>query len=122
MKKEANNLALGDYIQRRRRGQDLDIRTDAEHSGFHESYWRKLEAGQYVSPAAKHLQIIAETLSCPLEDLYSLCGYTVPTALPSFAPYLRATTGLSHQDIAVMERVLASLATVPDEHQDRSAA
>ena len=119
MKKGTNNQQLGDYVRARRLERGLDIATCAMHSGFHESYWRKLEAGHYESPDAKNLQIIAETLSCPLQDLYGLCGYALPTELPSLGPYLRATTDLSRQDIAVMERVFESLAASDD---DRRAA
>lgn len=123
MKKGVNNTPLGEYIHSRRVSRNLDIRAAAEHSGFHESYWRKLEAGHYERPDANNLRVIAETLSCPLEDLYSLCGYTVPTELPSFGPYLRATTNMSAKDIAVMERIFDSLADDDEQPSDeRSAA
>lgn len=118
MQKGVNNQALGDYIRARRTERKLDIRSCAEESGFHESYWRKLEAGHYESPDAKTLRVIAETLSCPLEDLYSLCGYTLPTELPSLGPYLRATSDLSANDIAVMQRIFDSLS---DEDDGRAA-
>ncbi len=109
MTKGVANKQLGDYVRERRQSRQVDIRTVAEHSGFHGSYWRKLESGLYEAPDPKYLRVIADTLSCPLEDLYSLCGYTVPTDLPSLGPYLRATTDLSDNDIAVMARILESL-------------
>ena len=123
MKKGVNNTSLGDYVRARRQSRNMDIRTAAEHSGFHESYWRKLEAGHYERPDANNLRVIAETLSWPLEDLYSLCGYTITKDLPSFGPYLRATTNMSPKDIKVMERIFHSLADddQPDENDRRVA-
>jgi len=118
MTKGVINKSLGDYVRAGRLSRDMDIKAVAEHSGFHESYWRKLEAGQYEAPDPKHLRIIAETLSCPLEDLYSLCGYTITEDLPSFGPYLRATTSMSDADIAAMEHIFHSLA---DDEDGRAA-
>lgn len=109
MANRGGNKALGEYVRTRRESRNLDFRTVADHSGLHHSFWRKLEAGQYESPDPKRLQRIAETISCPVEDLYSLCGYPVPAGLPSFGPYLRATTNLAPQDIALMTRMLDSL-------------
>lgn len=109
MVKRGGNQELGDYVRTRRQSQNLDFNTVADHSGLHHSFWRKLEAGQYQSPDPKRLQRIAQTLSCPVEDLYSLCGYAVPASLPSLGPYLRATTNLAPPDIALMTRMLESL-------------
>ncbi len=109
--------ALGDYVKARRLSRKLDIKTVAEHSGFHESYWRKLEAGHYAAPDPKHLRVIAETISCPLADLYSLCDYTVPKELPSLGPYLRTTTNLSDADIVAMEQIFRSMATNDDDRR-----
>lgn len=123
MTKGVNNQTLGNYVRTRRESRGLDIRTAAERSGFHGSFWRKLEAGQYESPDAKRLEVIAGVLDCPLEDLYSLCGYRTAEALPSLGPYLRATSDLTADEIALMERVFTSLAGEHDEEtSDRRAA
>ena len=122
MTKGVNNQALGTYVRTRRLSRGLDIRTAAERSGFHGSYWRKLEAGQYESPDAKHLQVLARVLDCPLEDLYTLCGYQTPKGLPSLGPYLRATSDLTGEEIAVMERIFDSFARDDSEDTDRRAA
>lgn len=114
MKKGEHNTTLGRYIRTRRLSRCLDINTVAEHSGFHPSYWRKLEAGHYQSPDAKHLVIIAETLSCPLADLYGLCGYALADELPSFVPYLRSTTNLTSEQIAAMDSLFHTFAAETD--------
>ncbi len=122
MTKGVNNQALGTYVRTRRESRGLSVRTVAERSGFHDSYWRKLEAGQYESPDAKHLEVIARVLDCPLEDLYTLCGYQMPKDLPTLGPYLRATSDLTTEEIAVMERIFDSFASQADSQDDRRAA
>lgn len=122
MKQGAQNRELGSYVRQRRQAGGLDIRTVAERSGFHGSYWRKLEAGHYLSPDAKYLQVIAEVLDCPYEDLYALCGYKVAGRLPSLGPYLRATSDLDADEIAVMERIFDSFASQAESHDERRAA
>jgi transcriptional regulator with XRE-family HTH domain len=122
MTKGVNNQPLGTYVRTRRESRGLDIRTAAEQSGFHGSYWRKLEAGQYESPDAKHLGVLASVLDCPLEDLYALCGYQTPEGLPSLGPYLRVTSDLGPDEIAVMERIFSSFAREDGEGTDRRAA
>ena len=113
MKRGDGNAELGRYIKKHRTAQGLDFNTLATRSGLHPSYWRKLEAGHYTSPDAKYLAVMAETLDCPLADLYGLCGYTVPGQLPSLGPYLRATSDLTADDIRVIERHFESLAQQP---------
>src|SRR5262245_8719357 len=124
MKKGMNNTTLGSYVKARRLARGLDVRSCSERSGLNDSYWRKLEAGHYESPEPFTLRQVARALRCPLEDLYSLCGYTVHRVLPTFGPYLRATTNLSPGDIAVMERIFASLSnkSANEAGDDRRAA
>ena len=109
MKRGEHNTTLGNYITTRRLAAGLSIVDAQEHSGLDDSYWRKVEAGHYQSPDAKTLRRIAETISCPLEDLYNLCGYTVAAGLPTLTPYLRSKYDLPPEAIADMEKYFALL-------------
>jgi transcriptional regulator with XRE-family HTH domain len=130
MKKGDSNPALGRYVQARRESLGLDFNTLAARSGFNHTYWRKLEQGLYLSPDAKTLRIVADTLDCPLEDLYGLCGYTIANDLPALTPYLRAKFDLPPEAVADMERYFALLRNYfgvpedqpvfPPEQHDRS--
>ena len=105
MTTEGNNQKLGDYIKTRRLARELDIPTAAELAELNGSYWRKLEAGKYFTPAPRFLQAISRVLGCPLEDLYSLAGYTPIEALPTLSPYLRTKyPGLPPEAVADLQK------------------
>jgi transcriptional regulator with XRE-family HTH domain len=118
MNKEDNNPSLGKYVQSRRLARNLGIPQAAAKAGLDDSYWRKLEAGHYSSPDAKTLRIVADTLGCPLEDLYGLCGYTVADDLPALTPYLRTKFDLPPEAVADMEKYFTQLRSyygIPDD-------
>jgi transcriptional regulator with XRE-family HTH domain len=121
MKKGFNNTQLGKYVRSRRLARNLDVRTCAERSGLNDAYWRKLEHGHYSSPSLHTLRQVATAVDCPLAELHRLCGYSALDVLPAFGPYLRATTDLSPEDIATMERIFQSF-TQDKPDNDRSAA
>ena len=103
--KGVKNEALGRYIRTRRESRELDVRTAAEQAELDPSYWWKLEAGRYDSPAPRYLQAIAEVLQVPLTDLYGLAGYDHTDELPGFTPYLRTKyPELSPEDVRGLER------------------
>ncbi len=104
MTERSKNRKLGDDIRERREARNLDIRNCAERSGFHRSYWNKLEDGHYNSPSPKHLRVIGKVLRCPLDDLYSLAGHTPSEELPTIGPYLRAKYDLPRGATAELER------------------
>lgn len=118
MNKGDNNPSLGEYVKTRRLARNLGIPQAAEQAGLDDSYWRKLEAGQYQSPDAKTLRIVADTIDCPLEDLYGLCGYTIADDLPALTPYLRTKFDLPPDAVRDMERYFAQLRSyygIPDD-------
>lgn len=104
MTTEKKNQSLAEYIRDRRESRKLDYYQAAERSGLDHTYWRKLEYGQYEAPSPKALKAIADALRVPLEDLYALAGYDLPTKLPAFPGYLRARYHLPHQAVAELER------------------
>lgn len=103
MKNRSRNESLGEVVRSRRTSRGMSIDQAAAASQLHSSYWRKLESGQYQTPAPKYLQIIGRVLAMPIEDLYALCGYEIPERLPSFTGYMRATTSLPPEAIRQLE-------------------
>jgi transcriptional regulator with XRE-family HTH domain len=71
---------------------------------MHHSYWSRVETGERQTPSPRHLKAMAQVLKVPAEDLYALAGYDIPERLPSFRPYLRATTYLPPEAIDDLER------------------
>lgn len=111
MTTDSKNITLGRYVKRRRLSRRIDVRTAAEQAGIDNTYWWKLEAGQYQSPSPKYLHRIAEVLDVPLNDLYALAGYEIPDGkLPSFTPYLRSKyKDLPPEAVADLERYFEML-------------
>jgi transcriptional regulator with XRE-family HTH domain len=85
--------SLGRLIRRARLAKGLSLRAAAEQIGYAVSYLSRIEAGQYKSPRPRRLQGIARVLDIPIEDLYAVAHYDMPTRLPSLAPYLRVKYG-----------------------------
>jgi len=119
MTKDIKNQTLGEYISERRASRNLSLADAADLSGLHLSYWSKLEAGKYESPAPKHLMAIARTLGVDFEDLYGLAGYESPERLPTFQPYLRAKYELPPEAIADLERYFELLRNYYDIPKDQ---
>lgn len=103
MKNRPNNESLGEVVRSRRTSLGMSLDQAASASTLHKSYWSKLEAGQYQTPAPRYLQIIGRTLDMPIEELYAMCGYEIPERLPSFTGYMRATTSLPPEAIRQLE-------------------
>ena len=62
MTTEMKNQSLGEYIKKRRLSRKTLTARCSRCLRLHFSYWSKLEAGLYESPAPKHLQAIARAL------------------------------------------------------------
>jgi len=103
------NKALGVFVRERRESRGMSLNDAALASGLHHSYWSYLEAGKYHNPRPAHLQLVAEALEVPFEDLYGMAGYEVPQRLPSFRPYLRAKYDLPPEAITQLESYFSLL-------------
>lgn len=118
MSKGVKNSTLGEYVKARRLAGGLDTRTCFEHAGLSESYWYRLENGEVQRPDPALLRKVAETISCPAEDLYALCDYPIPDTLPTLTPYLRTKYDLPPEAVRDMERYFAQLRSyygIPDD-------
>jgi transcriptional regulator with XRE-family HTH domain len=98
------NKELGEFVREQRKARGMSMTDAANASGLHHSYWSYLEAGKYHNPRPAHLQLVAEVLEVPVEDLYGMAGYEIPGRLPSFRPYMRAKYDLPREAIADLER------------------
>lgn len=94
---------LGKKIRDAREAKGLSLRALEAESGVNYSTISYLEKGDFDSPSPKILESLSEALDLSLEDLYSVVGYTRPSALPSLPVYLRSKYGLSAADAAELE-------------------
>lgn len=81
---------LAEVIREARQSRGLSTRALGEKVGLDQSNIVRLEAGSTTTPKPAVLSAIAETLGLPIADLYALAGYTRPSELPAFTPYLRS--------------------------------
>jgi transcriptional regulator with XRE-family HTH domain len=103
--------SLGAFIRTQRVSIGMSTRQLAAIVGVDKSQIIRLEHGSVNSPRAEILASIADAIDVELADLYGLAGYTRPSELPNFAPYLRAKyRDLSDGAVAEMEQFFAKLA------------
>lgn len=89
----ANLTTLGETLRRARDRHSLSIRDVADRTGIGRSTLLDLEQGKVASPNPTSLARLAAPLELELSDLYALAGYTPPSGLPAFSPYLRSKYG-----------------------------
>lgn len=87
--KEANKT-LAEVITEARRNKGFSTRQVAAEIGIDQSNLVRLEQGNVATPKPAVLDGLARVLDLELADLYALAGYTRPTELPAFTPYLRS--------------------------------
>lgn len=112
---------LGEYIKKARLAGGLSIRALATATGVTLGAIQQLEAGDVEQPRPGNLVRIAEALELAVADLYAIIGYSVPTDLPEFAPYLRAKYELSDKDVRELNAVFESLAAKKQKKGGRRA-
>jgi transcriptional regulator with XRE-family HTH domain len=85
-----NDSALAEVISQARKAKGLSTRAVAAEIGIDQSNLVRLEAGNVATPKPAVLTEIARILDLDAADLYALAGYTMPSELPAFTPYLRS--------------------------------
>ncbi len=104
-------MRLGPSIKQARTQQGLSLRRLAERTGVPRTTIERIEQEKLERPRPDILHALGEALSLAVPDLYSLANYPTVTALPSFAPYLRARyQGLSVQAITELDIYFRTLA------------
>lgn len=93
MEPQKDMQALGETLRVARSAKGLSARKLAEVSGLTHSFISKLETATYESVSPDTLMALARALELAPEDLFTLAGFRLPEALPSFGPYLRARYG-----------------------------
>jgi len=107
---ESKAKQLGTYVRRARLAKDLSLRGLADMIGVSFSAIRDLEAGRFREPRPAKLAKLARALEVPVEDLYTIVGYTMPEGLPEFGPYLRTKYELSSSEIKQLNKLFEDLA------------
>jgi transcriptional regulator with XRE-family HTH domain len=93
MEPQKDMQTLGETLKTARIAKGLSARKLAEASGLTHSFISKLESATYDSVSPDTLMALARALDVGPEDLFTLAGFRLPDALPSFGPYLRARYG-----------------------------
>jgi len=81
---------LAEVISNARKAKGLSTRAVAAEIGLDQSNIVRLENGAVTAPQPAVLESLARVLDLDLADLYALAGYTKPSELPAFTPYLRS--------------------------------
>lgn len=106
---ETKNAPLGDFIKARRLSKGVTKAEACRRTGFHYSYWHKLEAGIYEMPSPKALDLVAEIIDAKPADLYALAGYRIGGDLPGLGPYLRSKYHLPAEAVDQLESYFSFL-------------
>src|SRR5580658_4208453 len=93
MEPQKDMKALGETLRTARVAKGLSARKLAVACGLTHSFISKLESATYDGVSPDTLMALARSLDLAPEDLFTLAGYRLPDALPSFGPYLRARYG-----------------------------
>lgn len=89
-RREAGSSAFGNLLRTKREAAGLTLAQLSAELAVSRPYLSRLERGEYEHPSSRVLSQITKRLDISAEDVYAVAGYTVPTDLPSFGPYLRA--------------------------------
>jgi len=109
--KSATELRLGPRVKTARVRKGLSLRQASGLSSVPHGTIERIEQEKVLRPRPDILHALGIALDIPVSDLYALANYPSATALPSFAPYLRARyQGLSPNAITELEIYFTSLA------------
>lgn len=108
---QSSDRQLPEIISQARKAKGLSTRQLAAAIGIVQSNVIRLENGHIASPSTTILDGLARELDLDLADLYALAGYTRPSELPAFTPYLRSKfAGLPEEARAELEQSFRHIA------------
>jgi len=111
---------VGVLIQQLREQAGLSMTDLAEASGLDKASISRIERGEFIKPKEETLSAIATALGTNPADLYNAAGYTSPSALPSFRPYLRTKYGhLPADKLTELEAIFQEISQGDSENQDK---
>ena len=82
--------ALGSFLKGKREAAGLTLTQLSTELGVSRPYLSRLERGDYSHPSSLILNKIMKRFNVSAEDAFAMTGYTLPSDLPSFGPYVRA--------------------------------
>ncbi|WP_022905928.1 helix-turn-helix domain-containing protein [Curtobacterium sp. B18] len=82
--------SLSDAIRSARLEKGMSTYELGSQVGVNQSNIVRIESGHIAAPNPALLSAIAEVLGLDVADVYALAGYTRPSQLPTFTPYLRS--------------------------------
>lgn len=80
---------LGRQLRARREELGLSVRDVERLADVDNGTIVRIEQGAFAAPRPDKLSRMADALGLNLADVFALADYSVPSELPSFAPYLR---------------------------------
>lgn len=108
---QRSGSGLPELISQARKAKGLSTHQAAERAGINQSTLVRIESGTHATPTPAVLDGLARGLDLDLADLYALAGYTRPTSLPAFTPYLRSKfAGLPAEARAELEQSFRHIA------------
>lgn len=114
---------LADVISQARKAKGFSTRHVATEIGIDQSNVVRLEGGNVATPNPTILAGLARVLDLDLADLYALAGYTRPSELPAFTPYLRSKfAGLPEEARRELEQSFSRIADKYGYNADGPAA
>jgi len=99
--------AFGEAIRNARKSQKVSLRALAQRLGVNFTYLSKIESGELAAPAEVKIFAIADELDLDADELFRLAkrvpsGLTAPVLRPQMPKILRATKGLSNEQLEEM--------------------
>lgn len=108
---QSKRAELSEVVREARKAKGLSTREVAAEIGVVRSNVVRLEAGAIARPGPDFLEGLARVLDLNLADLYALAGYTRPSELPAFTPYLRSKfAGLPEEARSELEQSFRRIA------------
>jgi transcriptional regulator with XRE-family HTH domain len=107
IREQANRI--GRMIATARRNRGWSLRQLGNETGISHTWLRKLERGDYLSPASDLLIRVADALSIDLERIDRIAEGQMSDSLPTARTYFRAKYNLSAEDIDQIERTMQDI-------------
>ena len=102
---------FGAFIRRQREARDIGLREMAKMIGVSPTYLSKVERDEFPPPAEDKVKAIARVIECDADDLLARANRVssdlsdiIKRHPVEMAPLLRATKGLSADEVARMAR------------------
>ena len=108
---QKRDSTLPELIRLARQARNLSTHQAAALADINQSTLVRIESGVHSTPTPAALDGLAQALDLDVADLYALAGYTRPSELPAFTPYLRSKfAGLPEEARSELEQSFRRIA------------